>query len=113
MTKITETGNAYVVVERFEKGGFQLHTVVDSFEDGELFMKKVLRIKFEKIFEELDDLIMTDSNRFSGPRRFYQQIGHPSTDYLLLEEDEENKKLGFNFIIISSTYWDNKSILNH
>ena len=113
MTKITETGTAYIVVEHFEEGGFQLHTVVDSFEDGELFMNKVLRIKFEKIAEELDDFIITDSGKISGPRKFYQQIDHPSADYLLFEEDGKTEKVGFNFVIVSSTYWDNESILNH
>lgn len=109
MTKITETGNAYIIVELFDEKGSQFHTVVDSFEDGELFMRKVLGIRFEKVFEEGD--YMTDNNRFSGPRKFYQQVGHPSEDYLSIKE--EDKKLGYNFIIVSSTYWDNESILNH
>lgn len=107
-TKTIEDG-VYVVLEYITKGQIQLHAVVHSFEDGELFMRKVLKINAEKVDEIVDEHYyeINDVHRFSGPVAFYQDENNEPVHYISEDGDET---IGFNFMIVAVVGWSHDSL---
>ena len=101
--------NTFIVLQYINEEKVKLHAVVNSFEDGRLFIRKVLKRHVTKVEEDYDWI--THDLDFTGPTEFYQDIEASPVNYITYEGGDE--RIGYNFIIIGVSYWSNELITNN